>query len=131
MTIKDVCEQYDITQDTLRYYERVGVIPKVSRTAGGIRDYDEEDLKWVNNAICMRNAGMSVEAIIEYVNLFQQGDETFQARLNLLSMEREGLIRQKEQLEKTIELLSYKISRYQVAVETGILSWDKKEEERK
>ena len=55
MTIKEVCEKYDITSDTLRYYERVGVIPEVSRTKGGIRDFSEEDIKWVENAICMRS----------------------------------------------------------------------------
>ena len=53
MTIKEVCKQFDISADTLRYYERVGVIPKVKRTKGGIRDYSEEDISWVENAICM------------------------------------------------------------------------------
>ena len=61
MTIKEVCEKYDITADSLRYYERVGVIPKVTRTSGGIRNYSEEDIKWVENAICMRSAGVPVE----------------------------------------------------------------------
>ena len=45
MTIKEVCERYDITADTLRYYERVGVIPEVTRTKSGIRDYREEDIQ--------------------------------------------------------------------------------------
>ena len=71
MTIKEVCETHDITPDTLRYYERVGVIPTVNRTKGGIRDYSEEDVKWVENAICMRNAGVPVEMLIEYVKLLQ------------------------------------------------------------
>ncbi len=55
MTIKEVCEKYDITPDTLRYYERVGVIPDVTRTAGGIRNYTEEDIKWIDcyeNNLC-------------------------------------------------------------------------------
>ena len=69
MTIKEVSEKYDITQDTLRYYERVGMIPQVTRTAGGIRNYSEEDLRWVELAKCMRSAGLPVEAMIEY----QQG----------------------------------------------------------
>ena len=73
MTIKEVCEKYDITADTLRYYERVGVIPTVTRTAGGIRDYQESDIGWVENAICFRDAGMPVEMLIEYVRLFQEG----------------------------------------------------------
>ena len=63
MTIKEVCEKYELTPDTLRYYERVGVIPEVHRTKGGIRDYTEEDEKWVENAVCMRSAGVPVEML--------------------------------------------------------------------
>lgn len=58
MTIKEVSQKYNISQDTLRYYERVGLIPTVARTSGGIRNYTENDLGWVENAICMRNAGV-------------------------------------------------------------------------
>ena len=84
MTIKEVSEKYGISQDTLRYYERVGMIPPVTRTAGGIRDYKEKDLAWVELAKCMRSAGLPVEAMIEYVRLTQEGDATIPARLQLL-----------------------------------------------
>lgn len=84
MTIKEVSQKYNISQDTLRYYERVGLIPTVARTSGGIRNYTENDLGWVENAICMRNAGVPIEALIEYVKLYQEGDETFEARRQLL-----------------------------------------------
>ncbi len=124
MTIKEVCNKFNITPDTLRYYERVGVIPEVHRTSGGTRDYTEQDINWVENAICMRSAGMSVEAIVEYVRLFQMGDETIEARLDLLSSEREGLIEQRDKLIATIERLNYKISRYEIAVKTGKLTWE-------
>lgn len=77
MTIKEVSEKYNISQDTLRYYERVGMIPQVHRTGGGIRDYQEDDLGWVELAICMRSAGLPVEVMIEYVRLYMQGDSTF------------------------------------------------------
>lgn len=127
MTINEVCRKLGITQDTLRYYERVGAIPPVARTAGGIRNYQEEDLNWISTAMCLRNAGMSIDAIVEYVKLYQQGDDTFAERRNLLSRERESLIAQKERLEETIALLNYKISRYEIAVNTGVLSWDKEE----
>lgn len=88
MTIKEVSQKYNISQDTLRYYERVGMIPKVTRTASGIRDYQESDLSWVELVICMRSAGLPVEALIEYVELYQQGDQTFSARLELLQEQR-------------------------------------------
>ena len=125
MTIKEVCEKYDITADTLRYYERVGVIPEVSRTKGGIRDFSERDLGWVENAICMRNAGVPVEMLIEYVRLFQEGDGTLKARRDLLAEARSEIQEQLDRITETARLLDYKISRYDEAIKTGVLSWDK------
>ena len=127
VTIKEVAEKYHISQDTLRYYERVKMIPKVTRTSGGIRDYQEEDLKWVELAICMRNAGLPIEVMIEYVKLFQQGDNTIPARLELLNNQMDVLRFQKNQIEETMDRLSYKISRYEKALKTGKLIWDKGE----
>ena len=124
MTIKEVSEQYEISQDTLRYYERVGLIPPVTRTAGGIRDYGPEDLRWVSLAKCMRSAGLPVEAMIEYVRLFQEGDSTIEARLQLLTDQREVLLMQRKQIDETLERLNYKISRYEKAAQTGVLSWE-------
>ena len=60
VTIKQVCDRYGLTPDTLRYYEKIGVIPDVGRTPGGIRSYDEEAVGWVENAVCMRGAGVPV-----------------------------------------------------------------------
>lgn len=128
MTIREVSEKFGISQDTLRYYERIGLIPPVTRTAGGVRNYQESDLGWVEHTVCMRSAGVSVEALIEYLRLYQQGDSTFEARLQLLSEQLDGLEAQKAQLETTIARLKYKISRYEKAVETGVLDWSKCEE---
>ncbi|MFR8737679.1 MAG: MerR family transcriptional regulator [Eubacterium sp.] len=125
MTIKEVSEKYNISSDTLRYYERIGMIPEVTRTASGIRDYQESDLSWVELVICMRKAGVSVESLIEYVKMCMQGDTTFSARLHLLQEEKEKLEEQRSQLETAMKRLDYKISRYQKAVDTGELNWDK------
>lgn len=123
MTIKEVSQKYNISSDTLRYYERVGMIPPVTRTAGGIRDYGESDLGWVELALCMRGAGLPVEAMIEYVKLCQQGDSTIEARMLLLKEQMETLLEQKAQIESTIKRLDFKISRYEEAVKTGKLTW--------
>ncbi len=126
MTIKEVCEKYDLTPDTLRYYERVGMIPPVTRTAGGIRDYQEEDLGWVEQAKCMRSAGLPVEAIVEYVRLFREGDGTIPARLELLKNQMKRLVAQRERIDSTINRLQYKIDRYEEAGKTGKLVWDER-----
>ena len=128
MTIKQVCQRYGLTQDTLRYYEKIGVIPPVHRSASGIRDYDEHDLGWVDNAVCLRNAGVPVESIAEYVKLYQAGDETFAARRDLLSHVLADLTEQRSQLDAAIQKLTYKVSRYEAAVRTGVLSWTKETE---
>lgn len=124
MTIKEVAEKYHISQDTLRYYERMKMIPKVHRTSGGIRDYQEEDLRWVELSICMRSAGLPIEVMIEYLRLFQEGDSTIPARLELLEEQMETLRAQKEQLEATMDRLAYKIAHYKEALQTGKLVWD-------
>lgn len=125
MTIKEVSEILNISQDTLRYYEKIGVIPIVKRTAGGIRNYQEEDIAWIQLATCMKNAGLPIKVMIDYLNLYQQGDSTIQARYNLLKEQKEKLLEQRKQIDETLEKLNYKIARYEVAVETGKLTWDK------
>ena len=118
-------EELGLTQDTLRYYEKIGMIPPVTRTKGGIRDYKEGDIAWVKLATCMRSAGLPVKVMIDYLNLYKQGDSTIQERCNLLKEQREKLLEQRKQIEETLEKLNYKIARYEIAVETGKLTWDK------
>ena len=124
MTINEVANKFGITQDTLRYYEKVGAIPSVGRTNGGIRNYQEEDLKWIQTALCLRDAGVSIESIVEYVRLSKEDSDNFEARRGLLHHERNLLIGQKQKLEQALTLLDYKISRYDRAIKTGVLSWD-------
>lgn len=112
MTITEVSQKFDITQDTLRYYERVGLIPRVNRNKSGIRDYTEEDCNWVEFIKCMRGAGLPVEVLIEYVRLFlEEGDvETLEARKELLIGQRKQLIIRLEDMKKTLERIDYKIA---------------------
>ena len=125
MTIKEVSEELGLTQDTLRYYKKNGMIPPVTRTEGGIRDYQEDDIAWVKLATCMRSAVLPVKVMIDYLNLYKQGDSTIQERCNLLKEQRTKLLEQKKQIEETLEKLNYKIAKYEIAVETGKLTWDK------
>ena len=123
MTIAEVSRQYDLSADTLRYYERVGMIPPVHRTEGGLRDYTEADCGWVALAKCMRGAGLPVEVMIEYVRLTREGDGTIAARRQLLLAQRERLQKQRETIRSTLDRLDQKIARYDEAMETGKLSW--------
>lgn len=124
MTISEVSEKFGITQDTLRYYEKAGIIPRIARTPGGVRDYQPEDLGWIEHVVCLRSAGMPVESLVEYLRLSRQGDDTFSERLELLKEQKENLKMQQRKLQDAMDRLNFKISRYQAAVETGRLSWD-------
>ena len=80
MKIAEVSKEYGLSADTLRYYERIGLLPNVTRTASGIRDYSEQDCARVQFAKCMRAASVSIEALIEYMALYDQGDSTLAKR---------------------------------------------------
>ncbi len=113
MTITEVSRKFAISQDTLRYYERVGLIPRVNRNKSGIRDYTEEDCNWVEFIKCLRGAGLSIEVLIEYVRLFLEGDdETVEARKELLIEQRRQLILRMEEMERTLERMDYKIDSF-------------------
>lgn len=116
MTIAEVCEKYGLTQDTLRYYERIGLLPRVNRNKSGNRDYLEEDLRWVEFIKCMRGAGLTIEVLIEYVSMFQQGDGTIIARRDLLVDQRSQLRERIEEMKKTLERLDKKVENYEKLV---------------
>ena len=116
MTIAEVSKRYDISPDTLRYYERIGLIPPVPRSKSGIRDYGEESCSWIELMKCMRQAGVQIEALIEYVALFQQGDSTIAARKSLLVEQREQLIQRMENMQKSLDRLNYKIQNYEKSI---------------
>jgi len=123
VTIREVSEKYGVSADTLRYYEKMGMIPPVTRSASGIRDYTADDLRWVELAKCMRASGLSVEAMVQYVQLFQQGDETIPERLSLLLSQRAELLEKREKIDAALLWLERKIERYEAAAETGVLKW--------
>ena len=134
MTIAEVSRKYDITPDTLRYYERIGLIPPVPRTKGGIRDYDEESCGWIELMKCMRRAGVQIEALIEYVELFRQGDATLDARKNLLIEQRNHLISRMEDMQASLNRLNDKIEGYEQgmrAAEKDLARLRQEKEERK
>jgi MerR family transcriptional regulator, aldehyde-responsive regulator len=116
MKIAEVSDRFEISLDTLRYYERIGLIPPVNRSRSGIRDYGELDLRRVEFVKCMRSAGLPIEALIEYVGLVQQGDGTIQARKEILQEQRKLLQGRMAEMQKTLDVLNRKIEVYEQAV---------------
>jgi DNA-binding transcriptional MerR regulator len=116
MRITQVSDRYGLSPDTLRYYERVGLLPPVNRMRSGIRDYSDIDLKRVEFIKCMRNAGLTIGVLTEYVRLVQQGDQTIQARKEILKEQRRQLLARMKEMQDTLDLLDYKIEVYEKAV---------------
>jgi MerR family transcriptional regulator, aldehyde-responsive regulator len=116
MKIAEVSELYGLSSDTLRYYERIGLIQPVNRNGGGIRDYNELDLRRVEFIKCMRSAGLPIETLIEYVRLVQQGDGSIEARKEILKEQRELLAARMKEMQKTLDILDHKIEVYEKAV---------------
>lgn len=116
MTIAEVSKKYELSQDTLRYYERIGLIPSVNRGKSGFREYTDEDCRWVEFAKCMRGAGLSIEVLIEYLALVERGDETVAARKELLIEQRSQLAERIEEMKQTLQRLDRKIEFYEQKV---------------
>lgn len=112
MTIGEASKKFEISTDTLRYYERIGLIPPVPRNKSGLRDYNEDSCNWINFIKCMRSAGMPIEALIEYVQLFQMGDSTIGARKSLLVEQLKNLEVKRDNIQYTIDRLNTKIQHY-------------------
>ena len=116
MKISEVSEQSGLSVDTLRYYEKIGLLPPVTRTDGGIRDYNELDMRRVDFIKCMRTAGLPIEVLTDYFALVQQGDETIEARKEILQEQRAKLVARMAEMQQTLDLLNYKIRVYENAV---------------
>ena len=113
MTITEVSKKYGLSADTLRYFERIGLIPPVHRNSSGNRDYTENDCKWVKFIKCLRSAGLSIEILIEYVDLFQKGSDTISARKELLFEQRKQIAEKINELQDTLKFLDKKIDGYE------------------
>ncbi len=116
MKIGEVSKLFDVPSETLRYYERAGLLLPVNRTENGIRDFDERDLHRVEFILRMRNAGLSIEVLKEYMRLVEAGDETITQRKDILIKEKEKLEQRIEEFQFTLNMLKYKICVYEKAV---------------
>ena len=118
MTISEVSKKYNLTQDTIRYYEKIGLLPKIPRSKNGIRDFDEESCNWIEFIKCMRDAGMEIEILIRYVTLFRQGKNTVKERRQLLEEQKNKLLLKQKNINETLDRLNYKIKLYD-EIESG------------
>ena len=112
MTINEVASKMKLSQDTLRYYEKDGLISPIARNENGYRNYQEHDIRRIEFIKCMRDAGISIFTLKRYIQLFELGDETKEERKELLIKEKEKLKQQIEAMNKALDRLDKKINLY-------------------
>lgn len=130
MNRKEVSEIIGLSADTLRYYERIGVIPPIKRDKNGYRAYRPNDLNWLFLTKCLRNAGLSIEALIEFSKLNQQG-ENEPAQKAILEDQLEVLNQKMAEMKRTRDLLQHKIDTFEdhtAKFKTGEMDVDHVEE---
>lgn len=113
MKIKEVSAAYGLTADTLRYYERIGLIRNVPRTASGNRDYSQENCDTIAFIKCMRSANVSIEGLCQYIDLYHEGEHTKEARKQILIEERQKLRDQLASIQHALDRLDIKIASYE------------------
>ena len=113
MTIREIAAKTNMSTDTLRYYERIGLLPPVPRNAAGIRNYDEYFVNFINFIKKLKASGMSLEHIIDYIRLAEMGDATIQERKKLMAEAREMLLDKINSLQLVAELADYQLRNYE------------------
>lgn len=112
MNISEVAAQFEMTPATIRYYEKEGLIPPITRNESGTRDFQEEDLNWVEFIKCMRDSGLSIDSLAKYSELYQQGDGTLVERKQILMDEYQKLLEKQKLINGTIARLEQKLDNY-------------------
>lgn len=133
MTIKEASEKTGISVDNLRYYERIGLIPEVPRSASKIRNYDDVTLSWIDFVMRFKRGGMALESIREYVQLAMEGEETKPARKEILLETKEQLEIKLVEIQESLDVISYKLDTYNqkcglVTIDM-VNDWKKKKEQ--
>ncbi|RBR29328.1 MerR family transcriptional regulator [Enterococcus cecorum] len=112
-TISEVSEKYQISSSTLRYYEKIGLLPNIPRQTNGNRYFTDQLLNWLEMIICLRHSGVPIEKLIEYAKLIQKGDDTITTREALLREQLAELYQKRVNLQRSIQRLEEKIALYE------------------
>lgn len=120
-SIGEVAKITGLSTYTLRYYEKEGLLPFVRKNSSGIRVFLEEDIGWLRIIECLKETGMSLKGIKQYIDWYRAGDNTLQKRLDMFKQQELKLQEQLKHLQNNMEKISYKIKVYTAAVQCGSL----------
>lgn len=120
-TIKQVAERMQLTPSTLRFYDKEGLMPLLKRSDSGIRKYSETDLSWLELVCCLKNSGMQLDEIKQFMLLCLQGSSTSEQRKEILEQHKASILEQMEVLNRSLGIINYKLEHYN---EIGIFHID-------
>ena len=112
LTIQQVAEATGLTEHTLRYYERIGLIHPINRAANKHRRYTSDDIGWIDFLNKLRATGMSIQEMQRYAALQREGDCTLPERVQMLKALRDKVMAHMAELQENLELIHYKIDTY-------------------
>lgn len=111
-SIREMVEKTGLSAHTIRYYDKEGLLPYVSRTEGGVRRFSEEDAEQLDLICCLKQTGMQIKQIRAFIDLSTQGDETLKARCDILQVQRERVMEQMKQLQESLNTVEFKIQMF-------------------
>lgn len=118
-SIGQVAAKTGLTVHTLRYYEKEGLLPFVRKSSSGLRRFSDDDLGWLSLIECLKETGMSLKGIKQYIDWFREGDSTLPQRLEMFKQQQLKILAQIEQFKKYLQKIDYKVSLYEEAVKLG------------
>lgn len=111
-TMMQVCRGADLTYQALKFYCNEGLVPNVKRDQNNRRIFDEHDLKWIKDLVCLKKCGMSIQEMKEYLDLCLQGQSTIPQRKEMLTRKQEALRRSIRELEDSVDYIDWKQNFY-------------------
>ena len=118
-SIGQVAAKTGLTVHTLRYYEKEGLLPFVHKSSSGLRMFSDDDLGWLSLIECLKETGMSLKGIKQYIDWFREGDSTLPQRLKMFKQQQLKVLAQIEQFQKYLQKIDYKVRLYEEAVKLG------------
>ena len=119
-TIQDAAAETGVSRDTLRYYEKIGILPGIARSQSGHRRFSDNDMGWIKLVQCLRATGMPIEDLHAYAELMQRGDSTAAERLRILEEHRRRIKADMAELDIALDLVNRKIAGYDEVLARGL-----------
>ena len=111
-SMKETCEKTGLTYDALKFYCNEGLIPNVKRNKSNYRVFNDDDINWIKSLTCLKNCGMSIHEMKEYLRLCLKGKSTIPERQIILEAKLRELEGKKQEIQESIDFVNWKQNFY-------------------